>query len=493
MKERTAIDDYYYLSTKLILISFIGILWVHIPVEAILLKLNRGAKNIWEGIAFCCLLFVEGLGYCYLRKKTIRDGEINKDYFNKMIIFTMSIIMINLIPIIRCYPYKLGNVYILFTCVVAFFLNSKLLLILCAGMTLDTVILFIFQRELVQISPLDVVVIAMIVLFTFLIARTFNSAKVFMNTNENKLKNIIHNVNELIKELGETSNKLTSVAQAEESSMEEITCVSQGVEENSTTLLDDLNMRTEDFRKLLEDTEKIADEMQKTDNIAMDLSKISNENEASLNQVLKMSDALKEATKSNLDMTYNLQQKTDQIDEMLDLIKNISEETNLLALNAAIEAARAGEAGKGFAVVAQEVRKLSDNTKQSLIEINTLVSEFKMEVAKVEQMTKTNADQINCQNEVIVHIVEQIKYMIGQLHQSTTTIKHVDGLTKEQTVKMEDNMRANEGIIAKIQEEIQQFRGISGLVVSNKDQIKEIVLSIEKINELITRIDTLLS
>lgn len=154
-------------------------------------------------------------------------------------------------------------------------------------------------------------------------------------------------------------------------------------------------------------------------------------------ELLKANDFLKDANHSLLELTQEIQHSAatevelahriqqlsvdaSQVKDILVVIGDIADQTNLLALNAAIEAARAGEHGRGFAVVADEVRKLAERTQKSLHEINATITIIVQSIMDSSEQMTSNSKKVEALSTTAHEVETKINTMFDVMNNATT-------------------------------------------------------------------------
>lgn len=257
------------------------------------------------------------------------------------------------------------------------------------------------------------------------------------------LNNTISRIQEIIVAISE-SGKLV------DKNSTQILQLNEDMLTSSDSITDNTNLVATAIEELSLTSESIATSTTESASLSSDIQELTVQGLLSSNQSVKEISSLINSLDVSAKVVQQLKLETDNIEKILEVIRGISEQTNLLALNAAIEAARAGEQGRGFAVVADEVRGLAQRSQDSVNEIESLLSNLtEAGDEAVKQMVESSGtvklleEKVYQSNDLVQEIQIKVDLVSQQSHQIATA-------AEEQSVVVlgvRENMNEIKGIV----------------------------------------------
>lgn len=255
----------------------------------------------------------------------------------------------------------------------------------------------------------------------------------------NEMTELAHNVNGFIGKTRDTIVDITHQVQHLDEAIDALNRAAQNSQseiaqqqDSTTHVATAINQMITASTDIAHSTAQSASNMSQANDGARDSKRIISD---TVQAITQLSNVISEVhTKFQL-----VEEESHKIGSVIDVIRGISEQTNLLALNAAIEAARAGEQGRGFAVVADEVRTLAQRTQDSTQEINDMIS-------RLQEGTKAASNVMESGNARIAHAVELVNQADASLGNISSTIDGATGLNEQIASAAEEQRAVSEEI-----------------------------------------------
>ncbi len=285
-------------------------------------------------------------------------------------------------------------------------------------------------------------------------------------------KNISEHLDNVDKSVLEIAEGATSQAQETASSSEQVIGINTEIENNNTTV---------DLLKAS----------------AIDMNRVANEAITELEALVETCDKQKDSIKVLADQTMMTNDSAKKIGDAVNMITSIASQTNLLSLNASIEAARAGEAGRGFAVVAEEIRQLSENSRQSADIIQDIITELiknsqvsvdtitEVETNTEEQLSKLSATQDSF-NELLAEIksvdsntdnVSEGTNRLSELnHGISASIQQLSAISQQYAATTEETSANMQSVNSEVEGCMEMTKGLKDLSSNLVDQVSKFKL-----------------
>lgn len=302
----------------------------------------------------------------------------------------------------------------------------------------------------------------------------FGTVSKAVNTMRNNIRTLLKQLTETSQQMAASSEELTASseqsAQAANQVAGSVTEVAQGAEKQSQ-----MAQQADDVVQQISGAiTQVADNTTVVANAAEKTTRTANEGEAAIQQAVGQMKTIEEKTNATAGVIAELENKSKQIGQIVDVISDIAGQTNLLALNAAIEAARAGEAGRGFAVVAEEVRKLAEQSEGAAKQITELIHDVQAGTNNAVSFMNDGKKEVDAGTTVVAAAGENFGNILTMVRDMTKQVHEISAAIEEVTSGTQDVVHSVQTIHDESKKASEQTQTISAATEEQSASVEEI-------------------
>lgn len=305
-----------------------------------------------------------------------------------------------------------------------------------------------------------------------------------VDTMNKNLRKLITQLSHTSEQLAASSEELTASAeqsaQASNQVAGSVTEVAHGTQKqvelaNNTNIV--VTQISEAIQQVAGNTEIVSASAAKTAATA-------NQGEKAIQQAVSQMKIIEERTNATTVVISELEEKSNQIGQIVEAISNISGQTNLLALNAAIEAARAGEAGKGFAVVAEEVRKLAEQSQEAAKQITDLISDVQTKTDRAVSFMNDGKKEVDTGAQVVFTAGHSFSEILNMVRDMTRQIHEISAAIQEITSGTQNAVHAVQQIDNESKKNSEETQTISAATEEQSASVEEIASASQHLSKM---------